>query len=313
MSDYVILGDWGTSSRRLYLCRREGDTVSVLEERRGKGVKFERTFEHALASDIEPWVRLHGNMPVILSGMIGSSIGWVETPYATCPAGADALFVNAVRFQSCGCDIVIIPGVECRNPLGLPDVMRGEEIQLYGWRAAQDAQTAKRLACLPGTHSKWAIVDTQGRIETFVTGLQGELFSLLRSNSVLIPEDARNAPTDALSFETAVTFLRDTPDATLLHVLFSTRARQVLGDLNASEASAYLCGLIIGSDVRAAVGLFHAKADLSLPIPVIGSEENAALYLKAFGIFGLTAAPMSSTDASTRGLIDFYQTGFETP
>ena len=302
---HFILGDWGTSARRLYLCRREGETVTVLEEKTGQGVKYERAFELALASDISAWVAAHGRMPVILSGMIGSNIGWVETTYAACPAGIGALSAKAVRFEACGCDIIIAPGLSCLNPLGLPDVMRGEEIQLLGWKASESGRDNANLACLPGTHTKWAAIDAEGHIETFITGLRGEMFALLCSQSILIASNAREAPTDGAPFEDALKLVRDTPDATLMNTIFATRARQVVGNLPSADAPAYLCGLLVGFDVRAAIDLFRPKVSLHNPIPVIGSTKNVALYLQALDIFGLTGLAVQSVDATSTGLIEF--------
>ena len=67
------------------------------------------------------------------------------------------------------------------NRFGTPDVMRGEETQLVGAVAADEASV---LAVLPGTHSKWARVD-RGRVVDFTTYMTGELYGVLLSHSIL--------------------------------------------------------------------------------------------------------------------------------
>src|SRR5690606_26241077 len=69
-----------------------------------------------------------------------------------------------------------------QNPdAGLPDVMRGEETEIIGHLAAGGTDG---LFVLPGTHSKWA--RTQGgRLTGFHSCMTGEVFALLRRDSIL--------------------------------------------------------------------------------------------------------------------------------
>jgi 2-dehydro-3-deoxygalactonokinase len=59
--------------------------------------------------------------------------------------------------------------------------MRGEETQLVGAIRRDERQV---LAVLPGTHSKWAIVDN-GRLVEFATFMTGELYAVLLGHSIL--------------------------------------------------------------------------------------------------------------------------------
>ncbi len=67
--------------------------------------------------------------------------------------------------------------------------MRGEEVQILG---ALDALGIDHgIFVLPGTHSKWAVVE-DGRICQFHTFMTGEVFGLMRRHSILaamIPPD----------------------------------------------------------------------------------------------------------------------------
>jgi 2-dehydro-3-deoxygalactonokinase len=71
-----------------------------------------------------------------------------------------------------------------------PDVMRGEEAQIFG-ACVRDPALAqgRRLIVLPGTHSKWALVE-DGQVLAFRTVPTGELFALLRDGSTLGPKDS---------------------------------------------------------------------------------------------------------------------------
>src|SRR5689334_20478 len=82
-------------------------------------------------------------------GMAGSTFGWVEAPYLLCPEDADNVAGSLARARP---DVHIVPGMRCSNPLGAPDVMRGEETQLLGALALlPELGTGRHLICMPGT------------------------------------------------------------------------------------------------------------------------------------------------------------------
>ena len=84
--------------------------------------------------------------------------------------------------------IAIVPGLSCERD-GVPDVMRGEEVQVFG--AMDLLAIAQGDFVLPGTHSKWVRVG-QGRVQSFATSMSGELYALLRQHSIL----ARTMPAE---------------------------------------------------------------------------------------------------------------------
>ena len=92
-------------------------------------------------------------LPAVLCGMVGSAIGWLEAPYLPCPAELYELAENPGGVRD---GVFIVPGMRCSNPLGAPDVMRGEETQLLGARRLRRSlNDGKQLVCMPGTHTKW--------------------------------------------------------------------------------------------------------------------------------------------------------------
>ena len=73
---------------------------------------------------------------------------------------------------------ILRPGLSYVDEAGQPDVMRGEETEIFGI-----ADAGARLIVLPGSHSKWAKVDGD-RIVGFKTFVTGELFAALRDHTV---------------------------------------------------------------------------------------------------------------------------------
>src|SRR6185369_18054344 len=148
----------------------------------GPGIlKAEGHFGPWLDSMIGGWIATHGAAPVILSGMIGSRQGWKEAAYARCPAGADEIVKALTRIEWNELTIALVPGLSTEND-GMPDVMRGEETQIFGALALSGASDG--LFLLPGTHSKWAEV-RDGRLVSFRTFMTGEVFGALKDHTIL--------------------------------------------------------------------------------------------------------------------------------
>src|SRR5450432_3790284 len=187
-----IAGDWGTSRLRLYLCDAGGH---VLARGEGEGAAVPDCAGRFAAAAL-PWDKAYGVLPAILSGMVGSTIGWREVPYLKCPARPETIAAAALRFEAAGRTIAILPGLSCRGKTGAPDVMRGEETQILGaLRLHSRLAKGRHVFCLPGTHAKWAVV-SDGAVTQFQTALSGELYELLRRHSVLARDggevDAQN-------------------------------------------------------------------------------------------------------------------------
>ena len=274
-----IAGDWGTSSLRLYRCEYGAEgPAKILEIRTGPGVeRVETGFEETFFELAAGWLSGTEAPPVILSGMVGSTLGWQEAPYQSCPLSLDAIATCVRRFQARGTEFSIIAGVRCQNPLGEPDLMRGEELQLLGWAESGAAgPEAGGLVALPGTHNKWVSLQS-GRIETFLTAMSGELYALLLKHSVLIADRSQET-FHADSFRAGVERSRQPGGLQLLHTLFATRARQITGSLSSGDADSYLSGLITGADVVGALALFCGNHSRPAVVSLIGEAGLCRRY-----------------------------------
>ena len=106
------------------------------------------------------WMRA-GPALALVSGMAGSRQGWLEAPYCACPAGFSDIAAQLAWVQAGR--VAIVPGLCCEQQ-GVPDVMRGEETQVFG--ALSLLELDQGILVLPGTHSKWVRVEA-GRIQIF--------------------------------------------------------------------------------------------------------------------------------------------------
>jgi 2-dehydro-3-deoxygalactonokinase len=285
-----IGGDWGTSRLRLFLCDGAGE---VLVRKEGPGAAA-GDCAAVFAGLTAEW---DASWPAILCGMVGSTIGWREVPYLQCPAALEELAQGALRFEAEGRPIALLPGLQCKNPLGNPDVMRGEETQLAG--AMGGSPAGRRLFCLPGTHAKW--VEAQDGIVTrFQTALSGELFELLTRHSVLARGSGPVRREDP-AFTMGLAEARESRHAGLLHSLFGARSRQLAGEFSREQASSYLSGLIIGEDVAGAAKLFA----FDVPVTLICTPALAALYAIPLADYGVMT--LDGEQAVCTGLFRAYR------
>jgi 2-dehydro-3-deoxygalactonokinase len=285
-----IGGDWGTSRLRLFLCAGGG---TVLARCDGPGIaEAGARAAEIFAGLTADWDQ---SLPALLSGMVGSTIGWHEAPYRACPAAPAAIADAALRFTAHGRRVAIVPGLSCTNASGLFDVMRGEETQLLGALRLQPRfAKGRHLFCLPGTHAKWVLVE-DGAVIRFQTALSGELFALLSQHSVLARGAGAVSP-DHAAFAAGVTAARD--EAGLLHLLFSTRSRQLSGEIAPQEAASYLSGLIVGAEIAAALRLFAPQG----PVVLVCTPALATLYGAVLARHDLGATALDGDDAVLAGL-----------
>lgn len=281
--------DWGTSNLRAF--RFDADGVAGEQREAPKGVLAvaDGDFEGVLAALAGDWLT---EEPArwLLCGMIGSRQGWLETPYAPCPADevalAGALAPLATRLGPAW----IVPGVSFETPDRV-DAMRGEETQIVG--VVDPGYYGVVVA--PGTHSKWAEVGA-GRITGFRTFMTGELFAVLKAHSIL-GRLIEAGPPDADAFALGV--LRALADPAITSLLFTARAEGLMGRIAPASLESYLSGLLIGAEV--AGGLSACPADAT--ITLIGAPQISALYLEALGLAGRARVSRIDGDvAAARGL-----------
>ena len=280
-----IAVDWGTTHMRAWLCDRSDATPETTACIHGAGIaRLSRAPASALLDSIQPWVETHGSVDLLLGGMVGSDIGWRTAPYLPCPVRLVDLRESLLFFEDRGHNISIVPGVMCTNSLGQPDVMRGEETQVFGWMASNPLIASdESWLCLPGTHTKWVRIK-DGAITAFTTAVTGELYATLCNHSVLVPDtEKRGAAFDRDAFLLGVDNSQVGGDR-LTHLLFSTRARS-LGDAAFGESSpSYLSGLLIGADVAAWAKDREADGETIGLIGDLGLCEKYAMAISRIGL-----------------------------
>lgn len=247
--------DWGSSNFRLALLSREGEVIQEYADAGGvvalrqQGLDTDglvshlRDGLHALAArgnlDIS-------SLPLIISGMAGSSLGICELPYAKLPFSSvcsGQLVHAAGRLTGIPQNVSIIAGI-CSED----DVMRGEETEALG--LIHSAGLKEALLILPGTHSKHLTINN-GRVSAFKTYMTGELFQVISSGTILrhALNDADADPFDDHGRSCFLEGMEMVRSSDLLHALFTLRSRILLKQRPILGNIHRLSGLLIGYEL----------------------------------------------------------------
>lgn len=271
----LIAADWGTTNFRLFLYDQAGKVLARHAANIGLKNLGVLTFEQALLSVLKDDFAGLEHLPFLLSGMVGSRQGWVEAPYAACPADLGTLAANLVKAPSEKLDVSIVPGLFAETPgTGLLNVMRGEETQIFG---LLESTRADGFFVLPGTHSKWALIRDE-KVMSFSTHMTGEMFQVLKAHSILgllMENDADNEEVFLKGVE------RGMYNRAFLSVIFSVRTEALFDNIKPEHLSAYLSGILIGNEVIAELER-HGPS----PVRLIGDGALVDLYEKALTFAG---------------------------
>ncbi|MGK2908471.1 MAG: 2-dehydro-3-deoxygalactonokinase [Sphingobium sp.] len=286
MTQGYVLGDWGTSRLRLFRMVN-GAVVDRLE---GPGVGALPARAAVVLSELLAGWQDDGPIgDVTLCGMAGARGGLVEAGYLACPAGTADWLGNQTSVLIEGVRVSVLSGLRHHDAQGVPDVMRGEETQIFGAMAFDPALAQGRaLFVLPGTHSKWVDVK-DGVVEGFRTFPTGELYALLAERSTLAGKSVSGRGDEGQGFARGLARSSEP----LTSALFESRAGQLLDGRSRKWALGYLSGLLIGAEVAAQV---QSGSDVVL----IGDPALCDRYALALTAHGCSARMMDG-DATVLG------------
>lgn len=304
----AILIDWGSTNARAFLVNSSGAVTDRRHAPTGIRTVTPGGFPAALDRLLGPWSPEGdgGEKPpvILMSGMVGSRQGWTEAPYCPCPARIEDLAAGLCPVPDRP-GAWIVPGVHRADAQGRHDVMRGEEVQLFGAVAEEPGQD--RVLCMPGTHSKWALY-RGGSLADFATAMTGEAFQALRDHTLLgavMQARLEGSGLDGTSLDAFRRGIDRAEDAGgLLHHLFGVRAEGLFGSIPAAGLEAYLSGILIGHEIRSMAKLFASAA----PILLVAAQPLARHYALAFERLGQDFAPVDAEQATLRGLTQILET-----
>ncbi len=299
---YLIAIDWGTTTLRAAVLDARGQVLKETRQKRGILSVAPGQFASVLVAATADFPWAEGTF-CLISGMAGSQQGWREAPYCLCPAtlndlGQALTWIKPDR-------MAIVPGLRCDrhgapdvvHRQSIPDVMRGEEVQIFGALNLLGLRDA--TVVLPGTHSKWATV-RDNQVQHFFTCMTGEFYALLREHSILsrsLPKE--DGPLDEAAFDRGVAHAL--VSGSLLASAFSTRTLALTKQLAQPALPSYLSGLVIGEELRT-----QSLSASDPPLVVVGAPALTQRYQRALASMGIQARCVGD-EATWRGLFNVYQ------
>jgi 2-dehydro-3-deoxygalactonokinase len=284
----MLVVDWGTTNLRAYLCGDDGTILKRLDDSRGiKSIC--RDDYPVVLQDILARLDAHGQ-PVFISGMAGSRNGWQEVCYCQTPVSITRL-AAALQPLPHPFEGFLVPGVRTTAPDGTTDVMRGEEVQVFG--ALDRLELNDALLCLPGTHSKWVQVK-ESRVNSLMTFMTGDVFQALGQTILACRKDAEF---DSRAFYKGLDTTQDI-DGGLLHQLFMARTWMLDDTLSEESVSSFVSGLLLGHELQNVTDVLPRGRK----VIVIGSDHLVERYRLALQYRSMEVAVLGSDVATCTGI-----------
>ncbi|MGZ8901462.1 MAG: 2-dehydro-3-deoxygalactonokinase, partial [Limisphaerales bacterium] len=228
--DEFLSCDWGTSTFRIRwiskgeIAQEYADAIGCKaifaansENQTARAEAFENQLNKALAT----FDRISNPLPLVISGMASSTIGWRELPYAPLPLKLDGsnLRIECIAWKHPALisQIYLVSGAASEN-----EMMRGEESEAIGLLNSISSPPTS-LLILPGTHSKHLSI-ASSQITSIRTFMTGELYDLITTQSVLRASVNPSTTQDLNAFNEG---MHCVIERGLSGALFQTRTRQV--------------------------------------------------------------------------------------
>ncbi|MFC7292864.1 2-dehydro-3-deoxygalactonokinase [Hirschia litorea] len=306
-SKTFVAANWASNYFRAFLVNEDAAVIDQLSHDRGiiglTRADMEDVIVHANKT-LKPTAGFY------LAGMVGSDMGWEKVPYCECPSTIDKLASNSLSASIGNVDVSILPGLCVTNSSHGPDVMRGEEVELFGALNLLDGlNEGTKFIVLAGRHSKWVKLEN-GKIVDFLTSMSGELFDSLRDKG-LLSALMKNQPQLDDAFWGGLLSTKKRPVG-LGRELFGVRAKVMTGALDKEKTSSYAHGLFLGAEIIDAVQQFPELNNQTF-IPVIGKQEYTEAYLHAMSGFSLKGRAVDVVAATVNGFSLYHSTFVSLP
>ena len=280
--NYFISCDWGTTSFRIRLVEKgtlkvlaassnsEGIAQMFNKWKSGEFPETERInfyaefLQHQKKIIEQDFASKLNDVPVIISGMVSSTIGMIELPYKNLPMNVDGREVLVEQLQDG--KLIIVSGVKTED-----DVLRGEETMLIGCDIQQSPE--EHVYIFPGTHSKHIYVE-DGIASGFNTYMTGEMFELLSIKSILSNSVAKPSEHE-IAFRFFESGLEKAMKGAFLNDVFSVRTNRLLKNVAERDNFEYLSGIVIGHELK------HLQHSSQKTITLVCNNQQKERYAHA--------------------------------
>jgi 2-dehydro-3-deoxygalactonokinase len=266
LGEGAVYVDMGTTNTRVWSMRgadilaRAGKQVGVRDSARDRSTTRIQTTLKELIATVQQQASnvMESATPVYVAGagMISSALGLAEVAHIRTPADVRALSAATRRFQFpeiTALPFLLVPGVRSGTDLddiesiGGDDVMRGEETLCVGLQTLGLVEAPGVVLNL-GSHWKAIQLDAQGRIQSSITSLSGEMIDAVLSQTILASSVADNWP-KTLSTEWFESGMNEQRQSGLSRALFVVRLLALKNQGTPEDRFSFLLGAFLASDL----------------------------------------------------------------
>jgi len=232
---------------------------------------------------------------IVASGMLTAESGLFPLPHLSTPVSLEQLARNAVAHripEISSQPIWFIPGVKNVvtslniGNLDAMDVMRGEEVETFGL-LAQTAIVGPALIVLPGSHSKFVLVDKHQQIVSCATTMAGELLDVL-THHTLLANSLDGQFVTALDGEYLLRGAASCRRVGFARSCFSVRLLDLFLSASHDQKASYLLGATLCSDIQAIKNSQALAMTPEMPVVISGKailKQALALLISADPFF----------------------------
>lgn len=279
----IILIDSGTTNSRLRLVDEEKvEVVNVVKLEVGvrntaidkNNVKLKRE----LAQGIEKLLKENNLLPeqisyIAASGMITSNLGIHEVPHISAPARLEdfsehAKLIEEASFFNIPC--LYIPGMKNNPKAGAEaslhteidayDVMRGEEVEAYGL-LKQLSPEGKGVIVLPGSHTKFILVNEEKTLLSCLSTLTGEILKAI-SNQTILSSSLNDRLIEEVNYASLSEGYLAAEEVGIARSFYHIRLLDLFSKADANERANYFAGAVLYYDIQALSNMLEKETDV---------------------------------------------------
>jgi len=286
----AILIDSGTTNSRIRLIDNKRNTIRDTEKVRigvrdtaieGNNKSLKKHIKNGISQLLERNKLAPTEIEyIVASGMITSNLGIYEVPHVYGPASLDDFITHSKvekldDFFNIPC--IFIPGMKNRvdesvniiDSINQFDVMRGEEVEAFGLLKQLDVK-GKGVIVLPGSHTKYVLVDENQTLTSCLSTLGGETLLALQKETILSDSLDQQLIT-VIDKEMLEKGYEATKKYGLTRSFYHVRLLQLFSELSANQRANYFVGSVIYEDIQT---LLKSIADIEeMEWMIVGGSE----------------------------------------
>ncbi|MEB3102464.1 2-dehydro-3-deoxygalactonokinase [Ferviditalea candida] len=318
----VITIDSGTTNSRIRLIDagefKVVDTVKVSVGVRSTAIEGNNnSLREGIAEGIKEIIDRNGRIPediryIAASGMITSNLGLYEVPHFYGAAGAEE-FAKHSRIERIpeflNIPAIFVPGFKNQtavsgdavNMTNEFDIMRGEEVETLGLLEQMNLK-GPGMMILPGSHTKFVMVNDRSQIIACLSTLGGEILDAVSKHTILA-KSLEKQLIGQVEKEALMNGFSWGQRAGLSRSLFHIRLLDLFSDMTRNQRANYMTGSVIASDLQAMEEFLRMQSSPKLDWIVIGGSNPLrkafAYLLETTNFAGVVEATDEQVELST--------------